>query len=144
MDKHAHAADHAPHARIDGPPRWLRRARDLLHERCGSALRMGAIAGDVGIHPVHLSRSFRLHFGVTMRAYLRDLRVRRACDELRRTEHSLSRIALSMGFADHAHFTRTFKVVRGLTPREYRRRERHGAGRERGAHDPWSTLGARD
>ena len=141
MDQHTCSTERRGQDRVDDVPFWLGRARDLLHERCGSTVRMSVIAGDVGIHPVHLSRSFRRHFGVTMRAYLRDLRVRRACDELRRTEHSLSRIAIATGFADHAHFTRTFKGVHGLTPRDYRRRERRHAV-DGDCAPPWSTLGA--
>jgi AraC family transcriptional regulator len=101
-------------------PTWLEHARRLLHESTDARARMGGIAREVGVHPVHLSRAFRQHYGTTMSRYRRDLRIRHACEEIRRTEHSLSRIALAAGFADHAHFTRVFKRVNGLTPSEYR------------------------
>jgi AraC-like DNA-binding protein len=107
-----------------GAPDWLELARHLLHEHHGPGLRMRAIAGEVGVHPVHLSRAFRHHFGTTMSVYLRDLRVRRACEELRHTRHSLARIAIAVGFSDHAHFTRVFKETQGLIPTQYRGQSR--------------------
>ena len=102
-------------------PAWLHDARAFLHERCGDTVEMRAIAAAVGVHPVHLSRAFRRHFGVTMGEELRRLRVQRACETLVHTRHGLSRIALALGFSDHAHFTRVFKRHVGLTPTDFRR-----------------------
>jgi AraC family transcriptional regulator len=129
-----------------GVPLWLDQARRLLHEQSGAGIRMRVIAREVGVHPVHLSRSFRQHFGTTMRHYLRDLRLRSACEEIRRTGHSLSRIALAAGFADQAHFTRVFKQVNGLTPSQFRWSIRYGPSDDSLAHaDPASgPLGARN
>jgi len=129
-----------------GVPPWLEHARRRLHEQSGAGLRMRVIAREVGVHPVHLSRSFRQHFGTTMRCYLRDLRVRSASEEIRRTGHSLSRIALAAGFADHAHFTRVFKQVNGLTPSQFRWSIRYGPSDGALEHaDPASgPLGTRD
>ena len=103
-----------------GIPTWLERARRLLHETSDVAGCLRGIACEVGVHPVHLSRAFRHHYGTTMIRYRRDLRIRHACEAMRRTEHSLSRIAVAAGFADHAHFTRVFKQVNGVTPSQYR------------------------
>jgi AraC family transcriptional regulator len=116
-------------------PHWLVRAAEQLHERAhGDAAAddaggsdMAAIAADVGVHPVHLARTFREHYGTTMGDYLRRLRVERARTQLAATAKSLSQVAIEAGFADQAHFTRVFRTLVGTTPGAYRRAAVPGA-----------------
>src|SRR5262249_21772677 len=82
-------------------------AENLTHE---------AVAAAVGIHPVHLARVFRYHFGATLGDYVRRLRVEFAARQLITTEETLAGIALAAGFSDQSHFTRTFKRQTGMTP----------------------------
>lgn len=111
-------------------PAWLVRATEQLHERVQASaagdmddagVGMAAIAADVGVHPVHLARTFREHHGVTMGEYLRRLRVERARTQLAATVKPFSQVALEAGFADQAHFTRVFRTLVGTTPGAYRR-----------------------
>jgi AraC family transcriptional regulator len=101
---------------------WLAAARQFLHDRFDSPFHLSELARAVGVHPVHLSREFARHYGVTMTQYLRTLRLARASELLLTTDHSISRIALSTGFFDHAHFTRVFSQRVGETPSAFRRR----------------------
>jgi AraC family transcriptional regulator len=57
-----------------------------------------------------------------MGEYLRRRRVAWACEQLARGDETISAIAQRAGFADHAHFTRTFARITGCTPRWYRAR----------------------
>ena len=100
---------------------WMNAVRDALHKDYNRPLRMRAIAREVGIHPVHVSRGFTQRFGVTMTHYLRDLRVMRAAELIVTTDQSLSRIAQNTGFSDHAHFTRVFAATIGCSPSAFRR-----------------------
>jgi AraC family transcriptional regulator len=101
-------------------PRWLERARDLLHERYMESLSLDEIANLVDIHPVHLSRSFRRFYGSTVADYVRGLRIEFACKNLARTNLPLARIALDAGFAHQSHFSAVFRRQTGLTPAQYR------------------------
>jgi AraC family transcriptional regulator len=102
------------------PPRWLRQVRELLHDRFAENLTHEAVAAAVGIHPVHLARVFRHHFGATLGDYVRRLRVDFAARQLLTTEEPLAGIAFAAGFADQSHFTRTFKRQTGMTPAAFR------------------------
>lgn len=103
------------------PPRWLRAARERLHDELVRPLSTDAIAADLGVGPVRLARSFRRLYGESMGACLRRLRVERACRLLDRSDAALADIAADLGFADQSHFTRVFKRQTGLTPGQYRR-----------------------
>jgi AraC-like DNA-binding protein len=104
-------------------PGWLRQAVTLVHERYRHALRMGELAREVGVHPVHLSRAFRRAFGVTMTEYVRDLRIHVAAEALVGSPDPLPRIARSVGYHNLGHFTRSFKRATGMTPGAYRSRK---------------------
>ena len=105
-------------------PPWLRRARELLHDRFrDQGLRMDAIARVVEIHPVQLARAFRRHYGASPGEYLRQLRVGWAADQIRDTERPLAEIALDAGFADQSHLSRVFKARLGWTPAAWRRQQ---------------------
>ena len=106
------------------PPRWLGEARALLHDRYGERLRVTDVAGAVGVHPVHLARVFRLHYGTAVGAYLRSLRLTWAAGRLTDSDDTIAQIALQAGFFDQSHFTRSFRHQFGLTPLAYRKAAR--------------------
>jgi AraC family transcriptional regulator len=102
-------------------PPWLDRIVELLRERFCERVRVGELAEEAGVHPVHLARVFRRHFGCTIGEYIRMLRIERARVVLVNGDQGLSSIAFATGFADQAHFTRTFKEQVGVPPGEYRK-----------------------
>jgi AraC family transcriptional regulator len=103
------------------PPRWLREARDVLHDHADRPIAMTELAAHAGVHPSHLARSFRRHLGCSPGAYLRRLRLERACEALAETRESILAIALEAGFSGQAHFTRAFHRTMGLPPGAYRK-----------------------
>lgn len=116
-------------ARLDengrrGPPAWLLRAQQLVHDRFDEPLRIGQIAREVDVHPAHLARAFRAHFRMSLGSYLRRLRLEWAAGQLATSRLSLAELALAAGFADQSHFTRAFKRYSGFTPSAYRLRGR--------------------
>jgi AraC family transcriptional regulator len=101
-------------------PPWLERARALLEHNGRVRVRLEQIAEEVGVHPVHLSRTFHRHFGTTMTDYLRRRRLDEARSQLATSERTIAAIAVDAGFADQSHFSRAFKQVVGMTPAQYR------------------------
>jgi AraC family transcriptional regulator len=103
-----------------GPSAWLSRILEWMNDECSDKLTLTQAAELAGVHPVHISRSFRRMKGCTFREYLTLIRLRRATDLLKRSSSQVTEIAFACGFSDHAHFTRTFKQATGLTPTAYR------------------------
>jgi AraC-like DNA-binding protein len=68
-----------------------------------------------------LSREFRAALGVTPVQYMVRLRIQRAMELLTASDAGISEIAASLGYGDANYFTRQFRAVTGMTPREVRR-----------------------
>jgi AraC family transcriptional regulator len=101
-------------------PAWLTRVRERVDAEFKDRLSLESLALDAGVHPVHLSRTFRRYFGCSIAQYQRALRLEWAAAQLMSGHHPLSRIAVDAGFADHSEFTRRFTEANGVTPSRYR------------------------
>lgn len=107
---------------LEQAPRWLLRARDCLHEDLDSPLGLAGVASGCDVHPVHLARAFRQHFGCSPGTYRRRLRLNLAAAMLAGDAHDMSEIAIRCGYFDQAHFSRAFREAFGLPPGSYRQR----------------------
>jgi AraC-like DNA-binding protein len=75
---------------------------------------------------VHLSisqfeRRFRKVFQISPLRHIMNVRIRAASLLLTTTNDTIAAIALDCGFYDHSHFTRNFRKLMGVSPKEYRR-----------------------
>jgi AraC family transcriptional regulator len=102
------------------PPAWLSRACAHLRENCESAVDLGMLSRGLGIHPVHLTRTFRAFLRCTPGEYLRARRLDRAAEALTGGRDSLAEIAVRTGFTDQSHLSRHFRRGYGVTPGVYR------------------------
>lgn len=102
-----------PHQRLD-------RSIAYLEAHLMDAHRLADVARVAGVHPMHLARLFRRRFGYSMGEFVRRRRIAWACGELVGRNDTITTIAQLAGFADHAHFTRTFVRMTGSPPSWYR------------------------
>lgn len=82
------------------------------------------------VSPDHASRMFRDATGFSPLEYYQRRRVQQASARLLDANRTITEVALAMGFADAAHFSRVFSKYAGLTPRAYRRKYGVGGGAE--------------
>jgi AraC-like DNA-binding protein len=69
------------------------------------------------------TRSFQrklAYAGLTYSDLLETIRFENASRQLRDTDSKIIEIALSSGYTDPAHFTRAFRRMSGVTPRQFR------------------------
>ena len=103
------------------PPLWLARVKEFLRQNLLEPPTLDQLAGAGGVHPTHLARVFRQFERCTVGDYIREARIAYARERMLGSNDPLVEIALAAGFADQAHFTRSFKRITGMTPTEFRR-----------------------
>lgn len=105
----------------------------LVHMRTNFAepLSNAELARIAGRSVRALERMFRRQMQCTPQQFLRRLRLRLACRELTAGSRPLTAIATAHGFCDQSHFAREFRREFGLTPSEYRSRQKGSAPGDR-------------
>ena len=73
-----------------------------------------------------LYRRFVRRFQISPKRFLLEYRIERACTLLSTTSCSIQEVATSVGFEDPFYFSRAFKDVKGLSPRQYAYQARAG------------------
>jgi AraC-like DNA-binding protein len=100
----------------------LARACTYLAFHLHESVRLSFLAEYVAkISPGHLARLFREQHNVSFTGYLRELRMQKAADLVRRTLLPVQRIAARVGYDDPSRFATHFRRRFGLTPRDFRR-----------------------
>jgi len=78
------------------------------------------IAAVVHLSPYHFARQFKTATGLPPHEYLIARRVERAKQLLQGGDLSLAEVAAYAGFSDQSQFSRHFKRLVGVTPRQFR------------------------
>lgn len=105
-----------PHRPAPTPPTVIAATeaiRLLLH----GPVRIGDVAGQVGVSPDHLGRLFRRHLGLTFPAFVRWQRLMAAAAEVR-AGATLTDAAHAAGFTDSSHANRVAHEMFGVGPSE--------------------------
>ena len=101
-------------------PRSVNRAVEFLQARACEHISLEDASKASGVGLFHLIRLFQKHLGLTPYAYLTQIRIAKS-RELLRLGEPVAQVALDVGFADQAHFTKRFKQLTGTTPALYAR-----------------------
>lgn len=113
------------HPRSSETPAWHGQFRELtrwINEHYMEKLSTAAMARRVGMSTTTFYMRFQDLLGETPGGYLQTVRLNAARRLLDETDKSIAEIAQDVGFWDQAHFTKTFRARRGMTPNLYRQR----------------------
>ncbi|GAB3673139.1 helix-turn-helix transcriptional regulator [Angustibacter aerolatus] len=102
--------------------RRMLRARDEMDRRYAEPLDVPHLAALAHLSVSRFGRVFRSVYGETPHRYLQRRRVERAMTLLRQTDRPVTDVAWDVGFASLGTFSRTFSVVVGCSPTEFRAR----------------------
>ena len=102
------------------PPRWLKRVRDRLEDAV-TYPNLDGLGEEAGVHPLHVLRAFRAHYGCSMGDVVRRTRLEQAYRRVVDSARPLADVAALSGFSDQAHMTREFRRAFGLPPARLRK-----------------------
>jgi AraC-like DNA-binding protein len=106
----------------DVPPA-LRAAVERMRLYYFERHRVEQLAALAGMSASHFSRMFKATFGTSPIDWLRRERINQAKRRLVETTDAVKEIAGQVGYADRFFFSKDFKQLTGLSPRDFRRRE---------------------
>ena len=101
-------------------PRKLKRIQEYMQAHFQSDLTLADMAREVGLDRHHFARAFRQSVGVSPYEFVLRLRMERAVELLLTSRLTIADIARAVGFNDPGQFSRHFKRIVGVTPRERR------------------------
>jgi AraC-like DNA-binding protein len=93
------------------------------------------MAQELAISTPHLYRVFSSALGMSPNRWLRSIRIQQARRRLVESNDSIGEIAGQVGYSDQFHFSKDFRALTGLPPREYRRREQNRPVRKQRVRD---------
>ncbi len=104
-------------------PSGLRTALRHMKQAFFQPQRVDALAALAGMSSSHFSRVFKAALGTSPIDWLRRERINQAKRRLVETRDAVQEIAQQVGYADRYFFSKDFKQIVGVSPREFRRRE---------------------
>ncbi|MGC3873433.1 helix-turn-helix domain-containing protein [Halomonas sp. GXIMD04776] len=107
-------------AKVMAPRLRLIRLLSAIKADLAHPWRVNEMAACCHLAEAVFARQFRALTGQTPHNWLIARRLERARHLMRETKGSLTEIALACGFADAAHFSRSFRQQHGCSPRDWR------------------------
>ena len=104
----------------------LSELRAWIIEHLATDLGIDRLARQAGMSRRNLCRAFQRHTGMTPSKFVEATRVEAAQRWLSRSDHSLEDVAIRCGFGSVETLRRTFRRCMGVTPSDYRQKERAG------------------
>ena len=93
---------------------------DYIRNNIDDEISNTEIGAIFGYHPFYVSRLLKDKKGQTLHQYIISQRLKLAKQLLSLTDHPISEVGEACGFSDPSYFTKTFRQIFGMTPKEYR------------------------
>ena len=99
----------------------LAAVKEYLDEHYTEKIMLEELAEKFFINKFYLSKSLKETYGTTVNNYLISKRITRAKQLLRFTDMTVDEVGVAVGMGDANYFSRMFRKVEGISPREYRK-----------------------
>ncbi|NLO60674.1 MAG: AraC family transcriptional regulator, partial [Spirochaetales bacterium] len=92
----------------------------FMHAHIDSSLGLEEITNYLMVSKSYLHQLFRTYTDHAPMAYFNMLKIQKACRYLSMTDLQIQEVALKVGFSDMCYFSRRFKQLMKVSPRDYR------------------------
>lgn len=100
---------------------YIQEALSYIEENYEHDVSVEEIAESIGIDRSYFGKIFKSSLGETPQSYMLKFRMVKATELLRLTNMSISDISAAVGYSDYTHFSRAFRSIYGMSPREWRK-----------------------
>ena len=98
----------------------IKKAIGYIAENFSTNLTLDDVANYVHLNPSYFSSLFKQSTGSSFKEYLNMVRIEESKRLLSNTDYSVINIAVATGFENQSYYSKVFKKLTGLTPRQYR------------------------
>ena len=98
----------------------VKNAAEYISQNFSEDITLAMVADHLHVNTSYLSTLFRQVTGMTFKEHLNRIRIEEAARLLSNTDYSVMEIAIACGYKDQSYFTKVFKKLTGLTPKQYR------------------------
>ncbi|MDO4284263.1 MAG: AraC family transcriptional regulator [Eubacteriales bacterium] len=95
-----------------------------IDDHAGEDLKVEQLAAKCSMSYSYFAKSFHSLYGRSCKEYIELIRICKAEDLLLFTDCDLSYISQETGFADSSHLIKTFRKLKGITPKQYKTRNK--------------------
>lgn len=106
------------------PNYFIQAAKEYITEHCTENISLADVAEAAGISSGYLSTMFTQYEKCNFVDYLNKVRIEMACRYLEQKNLKNYEIAYKTGFRDEKYFSKVFKKIKGVAPREYRNKNK--------------------
>ena len=103
---------------------YIKEAISFIELNYGRAISVEDIADFCNINRSYLNRLFKESTGKTLQNFLMYYRMNRAAELLKVSELTVNEIGKRCGYQNQLHFSRAFKTIFGLSPMQWRKKEK--------------------
>jgi AraC-like DNA-binding protein len=100
--------------------RGVAKVIDYIHANVCANISLAAMAQIAGVSPNHFVLLFTKATGLTPHQYVLQVRIESAKLQLKDKTLSIAEVSRLTGFRAQEHFTKVFRKIVGITPREFR------------------------
>ena len=108
---------------IDVDNRKIQEVATYIFEHYTENILLEDVADKFDMNKSFLSKRFKTATGFGFKEYIINLRIQNACRLLLETNKSITDIAFECGFNDSNYFGDSFRKIKGISPRKYRKNE---------------------
>lgn len=94
--------------------------QNYVSKNLNENISLSVIAKQLNVSKTYLSNQFRKEVGIPLSDYILKEKISEAKRMLLYTQFPILEIYMALGFCDQSHFTKVFKRVTGLTPKQFR------------------------
>ena len=99
---------------------YIKEAFAFIEQNFQNDISVEDIAAACGLNRSYFGKIFHENTGKTPQAFLISYRMTKAAELLKLTDLSVSDIGNAVGYPNQLHFSRAFKNVYGISPRQWR------------------------
>ena len=99
----------------------IQQIKQYIMENSQQDISLEKLSSKVGLSPIYISKMFKEKLGINYIDFLTECRIEKAKKLLGDPEKSIKEITIEVGYHEQNYFSKVFKKISHVTPREYRK-----------------------